>query len=324
MQALVLVGGKGTRLRPLTNETPKPILPLAGRPFLGYMVEWLQGHGVDHIVFACGFLPDRMREVLGDGVDDGPRFTWAVEPDALGTAGAMRHALDHLDDTFLALNGDSLADLDLTALWERHRETGAKATLGLYPMADPSAYGLVDLAPDGRVLDFLEKPAGPVVSPGLVSAGIYVLNRNVIAAVPEGRNVSIEREVFPELAGNGLHGLVLDGYWKDIGTPERFLEATWDIIEGRVRTVVPVDPDGLLIDPGTSIDPAAEIGPRAVIGPGCRIGPRARVTGSVLLEEVVVGAGATVAGSIFSTGARVADNATVEAMVLGRNEAVHA
>lgn len=324
MQALVLVGGKGTRLRPLTNETPKPVLPLAGRPFLGYMVEWLQGHGVEHIVFACGFLPDRMREVLGDGVDGGPRFTWVVERDALGTAGAMRHALDHLDGTFLALNGDSLADLDLTALWNRHRETGARATLGLYPMADPSAYGLVDLAPDGQVRDFLEKPDGPGVKPGLVSAGIYVLDRDVIAAVSPGRSVSIEHEVFPALAGNGLYGLVLDGYWKDIGTPERFLEATWDIIEGRVQTAVPVHPEGLLIDPETSIHPAARIGPRAVIGPGCEIGPGASVARSVLLDGVVVGAGATVADSIFSPGVNVADNAIVEARILGRNEAVHA
>lgn len=324
MQALVLVGGKGTRLRPLTNETPKPVLPLAGRPFLGYMIEWLQGHGVDHIVFACGFLPDRMREVLGDGVEGGPRFTWVVEPDALGTAGAMRHALDHLDDTFLALNGDSLADLDLTTLWNRHRETRARVTLGLYPMDDPSAFGLVDLAPDGRVLDFLEKPDGPVVEAGLVSAGVYVLDRDVIAAVPEGRSVSIEREVFPGLAGNGLHGLVLDGYWKDIGTPERFLEATWDIIEGRVRTVVPAHPDGLLIDPGARIHPAARIGPRAVVGPGCEIGPGSRVEGSVLLDGVVVGPGATVADSIVSPGVRIAGNAIVEARILGRGEAVHA
>lgn len=323
MQALVLVGGKGTRLRPLTNETPKPVLSLAGRPFLSYMIDWLRGHGVDHIVFACGFLPDRMREILGDGTD-GVRFTWVVEPEALGTAGAIRYALPALDRTFFALNGDSLADLDLTALWQRHRDTGARATLGLYRVEDPSAYGLVELGSDGRVIDFSEKPESGTVTDGLISAGAYVLDRDVIAPLPEGREVSIEHEVFPELVGNGLYGMALDGYWMDIGTPERFLEATWDIIEGRVRTAVPVDSEGVMIDPSTRIDPGARIGPRAVIGPGCEIGAGARVAGSILLDDVTVGAGATVADSIFSAGVSVEDGATVKARVLGRNEAIHA
>jgi len=323
VQALVLVGGKGTRLRPLTNETPKPVLSLAGRPFLSYMIDWLRGHGVDHIVFACGFLPDRMREILGDGTD-GVRFTWVVEPEALGTAGAIRYALPALDRTFFALNGDSLADLDLTALWQRHRDTGARATLGLYRVEDPSAYGLVELGSDGRVIDFSEKPEPGTVTDGLISAGAYVLDRDVIAPLPEGREVSIEHEVFPELVGNGLYGMALDGYWMDIGTPERFLEATWDIIEGRVRTAVPVDSEGVMIDPSTRIDPGARIGPRAVIGPGCEIGAGARVAGSILLDDVTVGAGATVADSIFSAGVSVEDGATVKARVLGRNEAIHA
>lgn len=323
MQALVLVGGKGTRLRPLTNETPKPVLPLAGRPFLSYMIEWLGSHGVDHIVFACGFLPDRMREVLGDGTGE-VKFTWVVEPETLGTAGAMRYALPHLEETFFALNGDSLTDLDLTALWQSHRDTDARATLGLYPVDDPSSFGLVDIAADGQVRDFSEKPEGPAVGTGLISAGMYVLDRDVVAAVPEGREVSIEREVFPQLVNAGLYGVALDGYWMDIGTPDRFLEATWDILEGRVRTAVPVSREGVMIDPETRVDPNARIGPRAVIGPGCEIGPGARIAGSVLLDDVVIGAGATVADSIFSSGVSVGDGATVEARVLGRNEAVHA
>lgn len=287
------------------------------------MIDWLRGHGVDHIVFACGFLPDRMREILGDGTD-GVRFTWVVEPEALGTAGAIRYALPALDRTFFALNGDSLADLDLTALWQRHRDTGARATLGLYRVEDPSAYGLVELGSDGRVIDFSEKPESGTVTDGLISAGAYVLDRDVIAPLPEGREVSIEHEVFPELVGNGLYGMALDGYWMDIGTPERFLEATWDIIEGRVRTAVPVDSEGVMIDPSTRIDPGARIGPRAVIGPGCEIGAGARVAGSILLDDVTVGAGATVADSIFSAGVSVEDGATVKARVLGRNEAIHA
>ncbi|MCO5316023.1 MAG: NDP-sugar synthase [Solirubrobacterales bacterium] len=322
MQALVLVGGQGSRLRPLTAEIPKPVLPLAGRPFLGYMIDWLERYGVDHIVFACGFLPDQMRQVLGESSANGTRFTYLVEPEALDTAGAIRFALEHLDETFFALNGDSLADLDLGLLLQHHREHGAKATLGLYPVEDASPYGLVELTPDGEVTGFFEKPEAG--RSGLISAGMYVLDREVIAALPEGRPISIEREVFPKLVGHGLHGRALDGYWKDIGTPERFLEATWDIVEGRVDTTVPVDPLGVMVDPDSHIDPAAVIGPRAVIGPGCEIGSGAVIAGSVLLGDSVVGAGAKISGSIFSSGVKVESGVGVENMVLGRDEAVHA
>lgn len=324
MQALVLVGGRGSRLRPLTVDTPKPVLPLAGRPFLEYMVEWLIGHDVDHIVFACGFLPDELWAVFGEGRSGGTRFTYLVEPEPLGTAGAIRFALPVLEETFFALNGDVLTDLDLTALRDHHRRTGARATLGLFPVDDPSAYGLVDLGSDGEVTGFLEKPGPDHSGPGLINAGMYVLERDVIAVLPAGRQVSIERDVFPRLAGSGLHGLTLEGYWKDIGTPERFLEASWDIIEGRVETGVPTDARGVVIDPASRIDPAARIGPRAVIGPGCEIGAGARVAGSVLFGDTVIGAGATVAGSICSAGVHVAAGVNVENAVLGRDEAVHA
>ncbi len=324
VQALVLVGGKGTRLRPLTLETPKPVLPLADRPFLRYMIEWLASHGVDHIVFACGFLPDQLKEVLGEGEPGGPRLTYVVEEEALGTAGAIRFALPHLEERFFALNGDVLTDLDLTALWKSHEERGAKASLGLYPVEDPTGYGLVDLAEDGRVLDFHEKPEPGHAGPGLINAGTYVLERDAIATVPEHREVSIEREFFPKITGDGLYGMRLDGYWMDIGTPARYLEATWDIIEGRVRTEVRVNPDGILIDPGSKVDPAAKIGPRAMIGPACEVAADARIEGSVLLGGSVVGAGAVVTGSILSPGARIAEGAVVGDAVLGKNEVINA
>jgi len=324
VQALVLVGGKGTRLRPLTLETPKPVLTLVDRPFLRYMIEWLAGHGVDHIVLACGFLPDQLRDVLGDGEPGGPRLTYVVEEEQLGTAGAIRFALPHLEERFFALNGDVLTDLDLTALWRSHEERGAKASLGLYPVEDPTGYGLVDLAADGQVLDFHEKPEPGHAGPGLINAGTYVLEREAIATVPEHREVSIEREFFPTIARGGLYGMRLDGYWMDIGTPDRYLEASWDIVEGRVRTEVEVHPDGILIDPDSRIDPAATIGPRAVVGPGCEVAAGARVAGSVLLAGATVGEGATVEGSILAPGVRVAAGAAVGDAVLGKNEVVHA
>jgi len=158
LQALVLVGGKGTRLRPLTTDIPKPVLTLVDRPFLSYMIEWLASHGVDDIVFACGFLPDQLEEVLGNGGVDGPRLRYVVEPEAFGTAGAIKFAEDHLDDRFFALNGDVLTDLDLTSLWDSHIERGASASLGLYPVDDPTGYGLVDLDEDGHVLAVTPAP----------------------------------------------------------------------------------------------------------------------------------------------------------------------
>ncbi len=324
MQALVLVGGKGTRLQPLTTEIPKPILTLVDRPFLGYMIEWLASHGVDEVVLACGFLPDQLQEVLGDGAEGGPRLRYLVEPEPLGTAGAIKFAAPYLEDRFFALNGDVLTDLDLTALWKSHQQRGARLSLGLYPVDDPSNYGLVDLDQDGAVLDFHEKPEPGHSGPGLISAGAYVIEREVLDMIPEQRNVSIEREVFPKLVDDGLFGLRLDGYWMDIGTPDRYLEASWDIIEGRVETAVSKDRSGVFVSPLAEVAAGARIGPRAVIGDGCTIAAGARISDSVLLDDCRVGENAAVTGSIFSPGVTVAPNAVVGKQVLGKNEQIDA
>ena len=324
MQALVLVGGKGTRLRPLTTEIPKPILTLVDRPFLGYMIDWLGSHGVDEVVLACGFMPDQLEEVLGDGHSGGPRIRYLVEPEPLGTGGAIKFALPELDDRFFALNGDVLTDLDLSALWKMHIERDARASLGLYPVEDPTGYGLVDLAGDGRVLDFHEKPEPGHAGPGLINAGTYVLDKSAFDDVPEGREVSIEREIFPTLVENGLFGLRLDGYWMDIGTPDRYLEASWDIIEGRVKSEVETDRAGVHVDPGAAISSDATIGPRAVIAPGCQVAAGADITGSVLLDGCEIGENAVVADSILSAGVKVAADSKVGDRVLGKNEVVDA
>ncbi|MGH2962079.1 MAG: nucleotidyltransferase family protein, partial [Solirubrobacterales bacterium] len=234
MQALILVGGEGTRLRPLTLTVPKPVVPLVDRPFIRYMIEWLARHGVDDIVMASGFLAAGVRDVLGEGGDGGPRLRYVEEPEARGTAGAIKFAARFLDDRFLALNGDVLTDLNLSALIELHEERDAEATLALYAVDDPSGYGVVRLEEDSEIIEFLEKPDPDDTGTVDINAGAYVLERSVLDLVPEGREVSIEREVFPELAGTGLHGLRLPGYWMDIGTPERYLQASWDILERRV------------------------------------------------------------------------------------------
>jgi len=354
MQAIVLVGGEGMRLRPLTESVPKPALTLVDRPFLAHMIEWLAGHGVTEVVLACGFLPDVLREALaGEEERAGVRIRYAVEPERRGTAGAIRFAADQLgeglEERFLALNGDVLTDLDLSALLDFHVTTrsgtptrsgapygpdrsirrtgsgsggggGGRATIALHPVEDSSVYGLVRRGEGGAVLEFLEKTGEAV--PGEINAGIYVLERSVLNLIPPGEEVSIERDVFPRLAGEGLHGLRLDGYWMDIGTPERYLRASWDILEGRVATrVVPTAP-GMLVAAGAEVAAGATVGPRAVVGPGARVEEGAEVRESVLLDGCSVGRGARVHGSILAPGAEVAAGARLDGVTAGRDERV--
>ena len=227
MQALILVGGEGTRLRPLTSRVPKPVVALAGRPFMSYMLQWLRLHGVDNAVLSCGFLPDGVRAVLGDGSEWGVRLRYVEEPQPLGTGGALKYAEDLLEDRFLMLNGDILTDIDLSALIAQHESTGARGTLALYPVDDPSAYGLVRRREDLSVRQFVEKPSPDEIDTHLINAGAYVLERSVLDEMaPAGTRISIERDVFPRLVDHGLYGYEAAGYWMDIGTPQRYLQAT--------------------------------------------------------------------------------------------------
>ncbi|HET9184760.1 MAG TPA: NDP-sugar synthase [Solirubrobacterales bacterium] len=324
MQAVVLVGGEGTRLRPLTNDFPKPALTLVDRPFLAYAVEWLAAHGVSEVVLACGFKPDLLQRALGEGEHEGVRLTYVVEPERRGTAGAIRFAAEALGERleypFLALNGDVLADLDLSALRRFHDERGAAATIALCAVSDSAAYGLVRRDREGRVLEFTEKTGEPV--PGEINAGAYVLERSVLDLIPAGPEVSIEREVFPRLAGEGLWAQRLDGYWMDIGTRERYLQASWDILEGRVQTRVRPTAPGLLLAAGAGIDAGAEVGPRAVVAGGCRVEAEAEVRESVLLDGCQVGRGARVERSILGPGASVLAGASLADAIVGRDERV--
>jgi mannose-1-phosphate guanylyltransferase len=332
MQALILVGGHGTRLRPITLTLPKPIIPLVDRPFLRYMIDWLARHGVDDVVMACGFLPDQLRDTLGDEAG-GVRLRYVEEPEPRGTAGAIKFAADQLEDRFLALNGDVLTDLDLTALIDQHERTSARATLALYPVADPSAYGLVRRTDDGEITEFLEKPDPAEIDTDEINAGAYVLEKEILDLVPEGEDFSIERQVFPRLVGDGLYAKRLEGYWMDIGTPERYLDACWDILSGKVTSEPGsrVNGDGVFVDPSADVADGAEIagpayvesgatlgagsvvGARAVLGAGTSIGERARIAGSALHPDCRIGAGARIDGAILGAGVVVGDGAAVPA-----------
>ena len=319
MQALVLVGGEGTRLRPLTLTQPKPAIPLVDRPFIRYMVDWLARHGVDDVILACGFKADLLRERLGEGGDGGPRIRYLEEPEPLGTAGPIRFAADLLEDRFLTLNGDVLADLDLTSLMEQHSERGAVGTLALYPVADVTGYGLVRRREDGEILEFLEKPDPTEVDTDEISAGAYVLERSVIDLIPPGRAVSIEREVFPRLVGQGLYSRRLEGYWMDIGTPERYLQASWDILGRRVQTETGerVNGDGLLVEESVRVDPSADVLAPALIERGVEVDSGAKVGGRVVLGRgSEVRAGATVRDSVVLSGCRIGPGAVVEGSIL--------
>ncbi len=344
MQALILVGGEGTRLRPLTSAMPKPVVPLVGQPFISYMLEWLHRHGVDDVILSCGFMAEGLRAVLGDGGALGVRLRYVEEEEPLGTGGALKLAEDLLDDRFFMLNGDVLTDIDLTDQLAQHERTGAAATLALIAVEDPSAYGLVRREADMSVRQFVEKPPPEEIDTNLVNAGAYILQREVLEQMPPaGTNFSIEREVFPALVGSGLYGYAADAYWLDIGTPERYLEATFAILEGTADTAVggQLRRAGGILDAGAQVEgsvfaPAligedaviaaeATIGPRTVLGRRVTVGARAHVEASVLLDGASVGEDAIVRDSILSPRAAIGRGCRLEdGVVLGEGVKVGA
>jgi len=317
MQAVILVGGEGKRLRPLTSTVPKPVVPLVDRPFISFMLEWLCQHGIDDVVMSCGFLATSVRNVLGDGSGLGIRLRYVEEPDPRGTAGALKFAESLLDERFLMLNGDVLTDIDLSAQIAQHEETGAKATLALVPVPDPTAYGLVHLAEDRSVREFVEKPSSDGIDSNLISAGAYVLEREVLELVPAERNVSIEREVWPALIGDGLYGFPSDSYWLDIGTPERYLKGTFDIIEGNVETAVKqrLGSDWLSIDDSAEV--LGRVIPPAVLERGVRVAKGAHVGSlAVLAGDVSIGAGTTVERTVILNGAQIGEGCTLRDCII--------
>jgi mannose-1-phosphate guanylyltransferase len=343
MQALILAGGEGTRLRPLTSTIPKPVVPLVDRPFIAFMLDWLRGHGVDDVIMSCGFLASGVRNVLGDGSAYGVRLRYVEEPRPLGTGGALKFAESLLDERFMMLNGDVLTDLDVTAQLALHEQRGARATLALTPVEDPTAYGLVRTRPDGEVTGFVEKPSPNEIDTHNISAGIYVLERSVLDLLKPDEPASIERDVFPRLVGGALYAYVGESYWLDIGTPERYLEGTFDILEGTVATEVTKRMgDGYLcVEPGT--DNAGRVIPSALIEHDCRIAPHARIGGRAVLEAGVsvgehttieravvlrgstIGANCTLRGCIVAAGVEIGDNTHIEGLaVLGEGVTIGA
>ena len=319
MQALILAGGEGTRLRPLTSTIPKPVVPLVDQPFISYMLEWLRGHGVDDVILSCGFMADGVRNVLGDGSKLGIRLRCVEEPRPLGTGGALKFAHQWLDERFFMLNGDVLTDIDLTAQLSQHQRTGARTTLALIAVEDPSTYGLVRRNPNLSVKAFVEKPGPDQVDTDLISAGAYIIERGVLDGMaPAGTNFSIERDVFPGLVDQGLFGYEASGYWLDIGTPERYLQGTFDILEGNVTTEIGrrLAEASLVLAHGARVE--GRVVAPSMVGPGCVVAAGAIVGGrAVLGRDVSVASGAHVESSVLLDGVRVGARSVIRSSIIG-------
>ncbi len=302
MIAVILVGGEGTRLRPLTSTTPKQMLPVAGRPMICHVIEHLAAHGVDRAVLSLGYRPDAFVAAFPADRCGGVELAYAVEDAPLDTAGAIAFAagLAGVDDTFVVVNGDVLTDLDVGELVGFHRRSGAEGTIALTPVDDPSRFGVVPTDGAGRVTAFVEKPPAAEAPTNLVNAGTYVCEPGILARVPPGRRVSIEREVFPAMVAHGsLFAMASVAAWADVGTPAAYLEANLE------RAAA----DG----PRPGDHPSASV-VASVVGTGTVVGAGARVEGSLLLGGVRVEAGALVRSSIVGAGAAIGEGATVEAL----------
>ena len=315
MKALILAGGQGTRLRPLTYTTPKPLLPIANRPHLGHILDLVRRHGIAEATLLTGYGADRFEAFEAPAE---VALGFSLESVPLGTCGPVKLVESSLDGTFLCFNGDILSSVDLTAMIAQHRATAAVATLYLFPVDDASQYGLVPLDPDGRVTHFIEKPsAEEAAGGGLINAGVYVLEPEILKYVPPGKRWSFERELFPTLLDEGLpvFGFVSETYWNDIGTPDRFLQAHWDVIEGRVPGVSMTQAKGLRVS-ANAIGPRVSLGDRCLVAagarvestvalPGCRIEPEAIVRNSILGNNVQIEARVVLDGVILGDGVQI-------------------
>jgi mannose-1-phosphate guanylyltransferase len=326
VEAVVLVGGKGTRLRPLTLSAPKPMLPTAGVPFLAHLLSRIQAAGVRRVVLGTSYLAETFSEYFGDGSEMGLELEYVVEDEPLGTGGGIRNVLKYLTaENVLVFNGDVLCGTDLTGVVDTHRRASADVTLHLVHVQNPRAFGCVPTDEDGRVQAFLEKTEDPPTDQ--INAGCYVFRREVIEAIPEGRPVSVERETFPGLleAGARVFGHVDTAYWRDLGTPLDLVKGSADLVRGVAPSAALPGPTGesLMLE-GARVDDTARVFGGTIVGRGVTIGTGARVEGSMLFDGAVVEDNARVVNSVVGYGARVADSAAVYDTVIGDRAVVGA
>ena len=341
-RAIILAGGQGTRLRPLTLQRAKPVVPLLNRPFLAYQVALLTRHGISDIVLSCSYRVDDVRAALGDTLAPGVTLTYVVEKEPLGTGGGVRYALEQTgggSGLVFVLNGDVLTDADLSAMHAFHVGMRSRTTIFLTRVPDPRPYGLVETEADGRLRRFREKPAASEeLTTDTINAGIYLIDAELVRRLPADRPASIEREFFPALIADGVpcFGFTEPAYWRDIGSPAAYHLAQVDLLDGRVRSSLPPPgsprggswvADGArtagaqieapsVLGPRVVVESGAHVGPHAVIGEGSRIGTGARVANAVLWERVHVGTGSVLRDCVIAADARIGAHAEVGAGVV--------
>jgi mannose-1-phosphate guanylyltransferase len=322
MKAVILVGGKATRLRPLTCNIPKAIVPVLNTPFLEHVIHHLGRHGIKDIILAQGHLSQPIENYFGDGSQFGVRLSYVVEDSPRGTAGALKNAERYLDETFLMLNGDIFTDLDITTMIDSHREKKAIATIAITPVDDPTAYGLIETNVENRVTHFLEKPSWSEVTTNMINAGTYVVEPDILTQIPAQREVSIERETFPKLLEQGklVYVFPSSAYWLDMGTPEKYLQLHRDLLSGESRQYAPVSGDEVVIGEHSDIHPTAQIKGPVVIGANCSIGQQVKLIGPVVLgDRCTILEGSVVEESIIWQNTQLGLGVYLKDSVLGSN-----
>ncbi|MGP6175200.1 sugar phosphate nucleotidyltransferase [Corynebacterium sp. A21] len=325
--AVILVGGKGTRLRPLTMNTPKPMLPTAGFPFLQHLLARIEAAGIKHVILSTSFRAEVFSDYFGDGAEMGLEIEYVFEEEALGTGGGIRNVLDKLrNDTVMVFNGDVLSGTDLGGILDTHREREADLTMHLLRVSDPSAFGCVPTDADGRVLEFLEKTEDPPTDQ--INAGCYVFRRSVIEEdIPAGRNVSVERETFPKMLAEDrkVYGHVDNAYWRDMGRPDDFVRGSSDLVRGVVVSPLLSGRTGeSYVDPTAGVAGGALLLGGTAVGRGSEIGAGCRLDGTVVFEGVTIEPGAVIENSIIAAGARIGANARISDCVIGEGAQIGA
>ncbi|MBV8363080.1 MAG: NDP-sugar synthase [Candidatus Eremiobacteraeota bacterium] len=326
VQAIVLVGGEGTRLRPLTYGTPKPMVPIANVPFLARTMQRLYEAGIRDVILPAGYMPQAISNYFSDGAKLGMKITYVIEETPLGTAGALKNVEQHITGPFFVLNGDVLTSLDFGAMIAYHKEKGGAGVIHLIKVEDPSAFGCVVHDQSGRVSAFVEKPPRDQAPTNEINAGTYLLERSILDKIPPGRNVSIERETFPELLAEGtpLYAYTTNDYWIDVGRPEHYLSAHRDILNGAMPLQLEPGISGagaksvhasiippVHLDEDVQIADGARIGPNVVVGRGCKIATATNIRDSVLWNNVIIEEGATIDEAIIASGSRVGAGAKI-------------
>jgi len=324
MKALILIGGYGTRLEPLTVATPKSMVPVINRPFLEWVIRRLKTSGIEKVVLSLGYLPDLILDYFGQGEKFGIDIKYVIEDTPLGTGGGIKNAGKYLDETFLVINGDIFTDIDLSLMTQYHVNKQALATIALIAVDDPTRYGVIETDTAGRVKRFQEKPALIEVTTNRINAGLILMEPEVLDFIPENTKYSYEKELFPSLLemNKPVFGYKTGEYWIDIGTPASYFQVHEDLLSGRSRQYNAANKFSLTADSSVEYGPGFKSKGTVVLGKGCIVGPGASIQDSVLWKEVTVGANTIINNSIVADKCRIGDNCIIEGCVIGEKVAI--